>query len=119
MKTSEKRGVFDSLFRTGSHGCSGDCHCGVTHYDNGNYWDDDHLENTLPQAELAEKAHPKLYQFQPNAIEYVDFNGFLYVFGCKCKMDDFIFGFLSEEKEKVINFYKHTKDRVSVDEITD
>ena len=117
MKTSEKSLVFNRLFKTGSYGCSGECHCGVFHYDNANNWDDDHRDNTLPSAEKAAKEVPGSYQFQTNAIEYVEFNNRLYVIGCKCGMDEFIFGFLLEEKEKILNFYKSTKDRISVEDI--
>lgn len=117
MKTAEKRTVFNGIFRTGSHGSTGECHCGIFHYDCTNHWDDDHAENVLPAAESRAQTNPEQYQFQDNAIEFFDFNGRLYVFGCRCGMDDFMFEFLSEEKQAVINFYLQTKDKLSVSDL--
>jgi len=115
MKTTEKKGIFNRLFSTGSHGCSGECHCGIIHYDIANSWDDDHHENTLPLAEKSAKESPELYQFQDNSIEYLNFNGFLYVLGCRCEMDCFIFNILNEERENIFNFYNNTKDKVELE----
>jgi hypothetical protein len=117
MKTSEKREIFDRLFKTGTHGCSGECACGVMHYDSCNQWDDDHQENTLPSAEASAKEMPEIYQFQSNAIEYLNFNERLYVLGCKCHMDDIVFELLHEQSEQVLTFYQQTRPRVTVDDI--
>lgn len=71
MNTGEKKIIFNNMFRTGSHGCSGECHCGIFHYDINNRWDEDYHDNTLPMAEKSAKAHPEMYQFQCNTIEYL------------------------------------------------
>jgi len=117
MKTAEKRAFFNDIFRTGSYGASGECHCGISHFDCTNNWDDDHSENVLPSAEKNAAERPELYQFQDCAIEFFNFNNRLYVFGCRCGMDDYMFEFLTEEKERVLSFYKQTQDRINVSDI--
>ena len=91
MKTAEKLSKYIGAFTTNTHGCSGECHCGIFHYDTANSWDDDHHDNTLPLAEISAVASPDLYQFQDNAISYLGFDDRLYVVWCRCGMDDFIF----------------------------
>lgn len=118
MKTIEKRVIFNNIFRTGTHGATGECYCGIHHLDCANHWDDDHAETVLPSAEKAAQEHPERYQFQDNAIEFFDFNQRLYVFGCRCAMDDFVFEFLIEEKQRVLNFYRKTQDLLNASDIT-
>lgn len=117
MNTQQKNTVFLDLFRTKSYGATGECHCGIMHYDACNQWDDDHNESALPQAMESAKAHPERYQFQDNAIEYLNFNGALFVVGCRCKMDEFVFQFLTEEKQRVLSFYKKTQDVLNVADV--
>lgn len=118
MRTEHKQSEFNKIFTTGSHGATGHCHCGVIHYDTANKWDDDHHDVILPSAELAAKSEPESFQFHDTAISYVDFNGHLYVIGCKCGMDDFIFNFLKEDKEKILFYYRKTKDRIEAEDST-
>tara|TARA_R110002096_G_scaffold379758_1_gene573746 strand:+ start:1440 stop:1799 length:360 start_codon:yes stop_codon:yes gene_type:complete len=117
MKTSDKHDLFNQLFTTSTHGCSGECQCGVFHYDTCNEWDEDHRLNTLPSAEASAKEFPDNYQFQENAISYVNINGFLYVIGCKCRFDNFIFEFLTEEKQNILSFYIKTKDEINAEDV--
>ena len=117
MKTKIKQHKFWGLFTTNTHGCSGECHCGILHYDTANEWDDDHKDNTLPRVLEAEKEHPELYQLHDTAIAYLDFNGMLYVIGCRCETDELIFSVLNEDKESVLNYYKQTEDKISLDDV--
>lgn len=117
MQTTTKRDIFRSLFSTGTFGCAATCHCGVHHFDNGNQWDDEHMNETLPNAETWAKQNPKQVQFHGEAIEYLNFNGHLYVIDCHCKMDEFIFSFLNESKDSVLSYYLKTKDAVSVEDV--
>ena len=63
------------------------------------------------------KESPHMYQFNEHAIEYFDFNGRLYVHGCRCGMDVFIFDFLTEEKQRVLSYYKQTQDELNASDI--
>ena len=117
MNTAAKRSVFNGIFKTGSYGASGECHCGVFHYDTANAWDDDHEESVLPQAEEAAKTDPARYQFHDSAIEYVDLNGRLYVIGCRCGMDNFMFDFLNEDKQQVLTYYRDSRDELRVEDV--
>lgn len=117
MRTVEKRALFNNIFRTGTQGATGECHCGIIHYDSANFWDDDHAENALPSAEQSALEHPERFQFQANAIEFFNFNDRLYVFGCRCGMDDFVFNFLTEEKQRVLTFYKQTQDKLNAGDL--
>ena len=117
MKTEVKREKFRALFTTNTHGCSGECHCGISHYDIANHWDSDHHDNTLPRVQKAAIESPELYQFQDNAIAYLDFNGFLYVVGCRCGIDNLFFDMLNEDRENVLNYYKQTQDKISLDDV--
>lgn len=117
MKTKDKLTVFRGFFNTGTHGCSGECHCGALHYDDGNEWDEDHHERTLPNARKAAEEDPKSYQFHDSAIEYLEFNECLFVIDCKCGMDKFIFGFLNENKSNVLSYYKQTQEPINVNEL--
>jgi hypothetical protein len=114
VKILEKKTVFYNTFNTSTYGSSGECHCGIFHYDSVNQWDNDH-NNILLNAQNSAKESPELYQFQDNAIEYVNLNERLYVIDCRCKMDNFIFGFLHEEKENILKFYMETRDRICVE----
>tara|TARA_B100001063_G_scaffold28261_1_gene21634 strand:- start:462 stop:815 length:354 start_codon:yes stop_codon:yes gene_type:complete len=116
MKTATKQSIFRKIFSTGSYGCSGECACGVHHYDSGNHWDDDH-KNTLANAEQWAKEQPELVQFHTEAVEYLNFNDKLYVIDCKCKMDALIFDMLNEQKDWVLRYYLETKDAVSVEDV--
>lgn len=117
MKTAEKRNIFNKIFQTRSYGSSGECHCGVMHYDATNSWDEDHHENVLPEAERNAKINPNSYQLHDSAVEFFNFNGRLYVFGCQCRMDDFMFEFFNEEKQNVLSYYKKTQDEISVNDL--
>ncbi len=117
MRTEEKKIVFHGLFRTGSHGACGECHCGIFHFDVSNEWDDDHQNNVLPEAEKNALEHPEMYQFNDHSIEFFDFNGRLYVHGCRCGMDVFIFELLTEDKQNVLSFYKGIQDKLSVSDV--
>lgn len=117
MKTSEKLSKFVERFTSNTHGSVGECHCGIFHLDVANKWDDDHLEVILPNAKLAAKEFPDRYQFHDTAIDYLNFNGHFYVRGCRCRMDDFMFDFLNEEKENVLKYYMGIKDRINVENI--
>ena len=116
MKTETKKGIFRKIFSTGSFGCSGECACGVHHYDSSNHWDDDH-ENTLANAEEWAKSDPDQVQFHTEAVEYLNFNDNLYVIDCRCKMDEFIFTMLNEQKDSVLRYYLETKDAVAVEDV--
>ena len=116
MKTTTKQSIFRKIFSTGSYGCSGECACGVHHYDSGNYWDDDH-KDTLANAEQWAKEHPEDVQFHSEAIAYLNFNDNLYVIDCRCGMDKLIFNVLNDQKDSVLRYYLQTKDSVSIDEV--
>jgi len=116
MRTETKLSIFRSLFSTKTYGCSGECHCGIFHYDIANDWDDDYHQNTLPAVQERAKDSPEGYQFHDAAIERLEFDGYLYVIGCRCGMDDFIFRFFNESKSQILNYFVKTKDEVSVDD---
>lgn len=117
MNTKEKRDIFVGLFKTNTYGANGMCQCGISHYDDANQWDPEYHETELPAAKESAKTNPSGYQFHDSSIEYLDFNGALYVQGCRCAMDDFIFNFLTEDKSSIVSFYKKTQDRVTVDDL--
>lgn len=117
MKTAIKKSRFIRAFSTNSFGCSAECHCGVIHYDTANEWDEDHHENTLPNAEKLAEESPEHFQFHDTAIEYLDFNGRRYVIDCKCGMTNFIFEFLNEDKESILTYYKNTQEQVTLADI--
>jgi hypothetical protein len=117
MRTAEKRAVFEKIFRTGTHGSTGECHCGVHHYDSANHWDNDHAEHVLPTAQANAAKHPECFQLHDHAIEYVDFSGRLYVIDCKCGMDNFIFELLVEDQQRILSFYKQTQDHIKLSDL--
>jgi hypothetical protein len=116
MKTAVKHTTFTNIFSTNTHGCSAECHCGVFHYDTCNQWDEDYHKKELPSAETSAVTNPKLFQFQDNAIEYLEFDGRQYVIGCRCGMTEFMFGFINEDKDKVLKYLIATKDTISVED---
>lgn len=117
MNTEQKRSAFNRLFSTQSFGATGECHCGISHCDIAGNWDCDHSENTVPVFIEMETKEPTKYQCHDSAIEYCDFNGHLYVVGCQCKMDEFMFNFLAEEKQRILRFYLNTKDQLEVSDV--
>lgn len=118
MNIDVKRELLRKLFGTSTHGSTGTCHCGVMHYDAANFWDDDHQDNVLPSAEAAAKTSPKDYQFHDSAISYVRLAGAMYVIGCRCKTDELLLGVLNEDRQKVLQFLKHTQDTVNVNALS-
>lgn len=118
MNIDGKRELLRKLFGTSTHGSTGTCHCGVMHYDAANFWDDDHQNNVLPSAEAAAKASPKDYQFHGGAISYVRLAGAMYVIGCRCETDELLLGVLNEDRQKVLQFLKHTQDTVNVNALS-
>ncbi len=117
VRTASKKDVFREVFGTRSYGCSGECACGVMHYDTANEWDDDHHNETLPRVREWAKEKPENYQFHDAAIKYVELSGFLYVIGCRCKQDELLFSVLNEQKQAVLSYYKQTKDEISVEDV--
>lgn len=117
MRTASKKSVFREVFGTRSYGCSGECACGVMHYDTAGEWDEEHRNETLPRAREWAKEKPESFQFHDTAIEYVELTGFLYVIGCKCKQDGLLFSVLNEQKQAVLSYYKQTKDEISVEDV--
>lgn len=113
MKTDNKWRFFNDTFSSGSRGCSGECHCGIMHYDSANQWDIEYHQNMLPQALEAAEASPERFQFHESSIEYLNFNDRLYVAGCRCGMDHFVFTLLNEEKQSILKYYISTKDELS------
>lgn len=116
MRTSYKKDAFIQQFSTNTQGCTGECYCGVLHYDAANFWDEDYQENQLPMARKSAESSPEDFQFQDNAIEYFEFNGRLYVAGCKCGMDKFVFGLFNEQKEEILAYFIDTKDKLTPEE---
>lgn len=117
MNSAKKQSVFTDVFKTGSYGATGECHCGIFHCDTSDSWDDDHSDSVIPAAEESAKSDPQRYQFHDSAIEYVDFNRHLYVVGCRCGMDNFMFEFLTEEKQQVLSFYLNTQDKLNASDV--
>ncbi len=117
MNSTEKNAVFEDVFKTGSYGATGECHCGIFHCDISDSWDDEHNDSVIPSIEESAKSDPQRYQLHDSAIEYLDLNGRLYVIGCRCQMDRFIFEFLTEEKQNVLSFYLNTQDKLNASDI--
>lgn len=117
MKSAEKHAVFEDVFKTGSYGATGECHCGIFHCDSSGNWDDDHNDSVVPGVEESAKLDPQHYQLHDSAIEYVNLNNHLYVIGCRCGMDRFMFEFLTEEKQQVLSFYLNTQDKLNASDI--
>lgn len=112
MRTKFKKQLFYKIFSTKSHGAFGECHCGLMNYDGENYWDDDHEEtmkrvNNLPDVFI-----------QPNAIEFIEINGCLYVIGCKCKTDEVLFAMLDEHREQTLTWLKETEETINAKDIS-
>lgn len=114
MRKDDKWNKFIDTFYTGTHGASGECSCGVFHYDTANTWDDDHHE----YLEKLEKENDwSMRQLHDSAICFIDIAGSLYVVGCRCGMDKLLFEFLHDQKDQVLTFYVKTKDKIDIGDI--